>query len=475
MNQDRLKSAALGFVSAGWWPTLLLLVVTAAIGPAIGGAVRPVFVVGCAAAGWLAWRTSTAAHVQSAILLFAFAPFVRRLVDLAAGFDQSSIMLIGPLLFILTPLPSLWTLLSTTNRPRNPWLIPPLIVLGCIVYGAALSMFQNDWFNAANGVLKWAAPVLYAIALQQRVDSSGELVNALARVFMIVLPITGLYGVWQYVDPQPWDQFWMNYASITSAGYPFPYMVRVFSTMNGPASYATFTATGLLLVGFLRPGWQSLIAMMPAALGLLLSLYRTGWIALALGVLFCMFFQSTRKRALSTGLGIAGAATAAVLFTPFADTITSRLESLGSGAEDGSGNERLEEFVTLWNTPDSMVVGSGFTVTDVGVAGAMPIDGQIIASWVTFGIPIGLLCLAAYVWAGVWATSAAWRMPTREGVVLGALAFGAIVIQMPLTALSSGEVSALFWMLVAMACPIDQTAALAPAAGLPLQQVRTEA
>jgi O-antigen ligase len=334
-------------------------------------------------------------------------------------------------------------------------------------------MFQNDWFNAANGVLKWAAPVLYAIALQQRIDSSGELVNALARVFMVVLPITGLYGVWQYVDPQRWDQFWMNYASITSAGYPFPYMVRVFSTMNGPASYATFTATGLLLVGFLRPGWQSLIAMMPAALGLLLSLYRTGWIALALGVLFCMFFQSTRRRALSTGIGIAAAATAAVLFTPFGDTITARLESLGSGSEDGSGSERLEEFVTLWNTPDSMVIGSGFTVTDVGVAGAMPIDGQIIASWVTFGIPIGLLCLTAYVWAGAWATSAAWRMPTREGVVLGALAFGAIVIQMPLTALSSGEVSALFWMLVAMACPIDQTAPRTAAASLPLRQAQT--
>lgn len=463
----------MGFMSAGWWPTLLLLVATAAIGPAVGGVIRPVFVLGCAAAGWYAWRTSAAAHVQSALLLFAFAPFVRRLVDLGAGFDQSSIMLIGPLLFILMPLPSLWTWLSLTERPRNPWLVPPVIVLGCIVYGAALSMFQNDWFNAANGVLKWAAPVLYAIALQQRVDDTGDIVNALARMFLVMLPVTGLYGVWQYVDPQAWDRFWMNYASITSAGYPFPYMVRVFSTMNGPASYATFTATGLLLVGFLRPGWQSLLAMMPAALGLLLSLYRTGWIALALGVLFCMFFQSTRRRALSTGLGIAAAAVAAVLFTPFGETITTRLQSLGSGGEDGSGTERLEEFVTLWNTPDSMVVGSGFTVTDVGVAGAMPIDGQIIASWVTFGIPVGLLCLVAYVWAGAWATSAAWRMPTREGVVLGALAFGAIVVQMPLTSVASGEVSALFWMLVAMACPIEVTASHGEPPVLPLRQVES--
>jgi hypothetical protein len=162
-----------------------------------------------------------------------------------------------------------------------------------------------------------------------------------------------------------------------------------------------------------------------------------------------------------------------VLFTPFGDVITARLETLGSGAEDGSGNERLEEFVTLWNSPDSMVVGSGFTFTDVGVAGAMPVDGQIIASWLTFGIPVGLLCLAAYIWIAAWSTSAAWRMPTKEGVVLGALSLGGILIHMPLTAIASGEISVLFWMIFAMACPLDQTVKQDQIVPLPLQEART--
>ncbi|KAA0076170.1 O-antigen ligase family protein [Tardiphaga sp. P9-11] len=473
MNQGRLKSGPVDFVLSGWLPTALLLIVTAAVGPAMGGLSRPLFVLGCAATGWLAWRRSTAAHVQSAILLFAFAPLVRRIVDVTVGYDQSSIMLIGPLMFVLTSLPSLWAVLSSPERLRNPWLIAPFIVLGCVAYGAMLSVFQNDWLGAATGALRWGAPVLYGLALQQRSNSDGELVNAMARIFLVVLPLTGLYGIWQYVDPPAWDRFWMNYASILSAGYPLPYMVRVFSTMNGPATYATFTATGLLLLGFLRPGWQSLIALAPAALGLLLSLYRTGWIALAVAVAFCMVFRSTRRRALATGLGIVGAAMAAVLFTPFGDVITDRLQSLGSGSEDGSGNERLEEFVTLWNTPDSMVMGSGFSFTDIGVAGTMPVDGQIIASWLTFGIPVGLLCLAAYIWVGVWSTSAAWRMPTKEGVVLGALSLGGILIHLPLTSISSSEISALFWMIFAMACPHDQTVRPAEDATMPLEQTRT--
>jgi O-antigen ligase len=205
-----------------------------------------------------------------------------------------------------------------------------------------------------------------------------------------------------------------------------------------------------------------MLALMPAALGLLLSLYRAAWLALALGVLFCMFFHATRRRAVMTGSGIAAAAAAAVLFTPFGETITNRLQSLGSGAEDGSGAERLEEFVTLWNTPDSMVAGTGFSFTDAGVAGAMPIDGQIIASWLTFGIPVGLLSLAAYLWVACWSVSAAWRMPSREGVVLGALALGAILIHMPLTSIASGEISAMFWMIFAMACPWQKEATRAP-------------
>jgi hypothetical protein len=469
MNQPRLKSAFIAAVLGGCWPTVALLVATAAIGPALGGATRPLFLVGCLATGWLAWRSGVAAHVQSAIILFSFAPFVRRLVDVTAGFDQLSLMLIGPLLFILVSIPSLWVLLSP-GRARNPWLIPCVVVLVCIGYGAALSMFQNDWFNAANGVLKWVAPVLYAMALQQKADSSGQLADAAARAFLFILPVTGVYGVWQYVDPQIWDQLWMNYASITSAGLPLPYMVRVFSTMNGPGSYATFTATGLLLVGFLRPGWQSLFALVPAALGLLLSLYRTACITLALGVLFCMLFQSTRKRAVTTAVGITGAGLAAILFTPFGEVITDRLQSLGSGTEDGSGNERLEEFITLWNMPNSMVGGSGFSVVDAGVAGAMPVDGQIVANWLTLGIPVGLLCLAAYMWVGFWATSAAWRIPTREGVVLGALAFGAILIQMPLASIGSGEMGVLFWMLAAIACPAEQTFEGAAEPMRPLQQ-----
>ena len=59
----------------------------------------------------------------------------------------------------------------------------------------------------------------------------------------------------------------------------------------------------------------------------------------------------------------------AATLTPFADVIGERLATLSEGTQDGSAQERLEQFVTLWNQWDSSLFGIGFTVSDVGSAG----------------------------------------------------------------------------------------------------------
>ncbi|CAL8981936.1 hypothetical protein RHODGE_RHODGE_02879 [Rhodoplanes serenus] len=441
----------------GWVPAALLLAATAVAGPMLGGLARPVFVLGCGAVGWYAWRRGPGEHLQAALVLFAFAPFVRRLVDLSAGYDQAGLMLVGPLLALLAVLPALWRRLES-DRPFDRRFGPLLLVGACVAYATALSMIQGDWMNAASGALKWAVPLVYAAAL---IDAAraDELVRRAAGAFVVILPIIGLYGIWQYVAPPDWDRYWMSFAPIMSAGQPIPFGVRTFSTLNGPASFATFTAVGLLLVGFLRPGWQVLLVA-PAALAFLLSLYRTAWLSLAVGLLFCLAFAVTRRRAGVTLAGLAAAAIVAATLTPFGEVIGDRLATLSDGSQDGSLQERLEQYVTLWSQGDGTLFGSGFTVGDVGSAGVMAIDGMIVACWVAMGIAVGLVCLAGFVWAAGTAIAAAARVGDREAVVIGALACGAL-FQMPLASIASGELGFLFWTFVALA---PAAAAAAPAA-----------
>ena len=433
----------------GWLIAALLIIGMAAVGSALGGLSRPAFVLACGLVGWFAWRQGPATHLQAALILFTFAPLVRRVVDLHIGYDQFGLMLIGPLLAILVPVVHLPRQLETYRVPE--YVMWPLgIVAASVAYAGMLSMGQGDWTNAASGMLKWLAPLLYAALLLVSAERE-ELIKAATSAFAFILPVLGIYAIYQYVDPADWDIYWMQFAPIPSVGQPVPYGIRVFGTMNAPAAFATFTATGLFLIGFSKRPWPALLAM-PAALGLLLSLYRTAWISLAVSILFCLFFAGTRRRAGMILVGIALAVLLAVLFTPFGDIVADRLSTLGEGTQDGSAQERLEEFVTLWNLPDSSLFGSGFTITDVGAAGAMPIDGMIIACWLSMGIMVGGFCLAALLWAIGNALVAAWTDPAPEAVVIGALALGALT-QIPLASITSGENGFLFWTFVVLLTP----------------------
>jgi len=233
-------------------------------------------------------------------------------------------------------------------------------------------------------------------------------------------------------------------------GQPIPYGVRVFSTMNGPASFATFTAAGLLLVTFLRPRWYALLLAAPAALAFFLSLYRTAWISLAVGVLFCLFFAASRRRAGIIVAGLLAAAAIAIVATPFGELIAERLASLGDGIGDDSAQERLDQYVTLWTMWDSSLFGVGFSTTDVGTAGAMAVDGMIISLWLSAGLVIGMICLIAIIWVAGNAIAATWRDASAEAIMLGALACGALV-QLPLANLTSGESGFLFWTFAVLA------------------------
>jgi hypothetical protein len=230
--------------------------------------------------------------------------------------------------------------------------------------------------------------------------------------------------------------------------------------MNGPASFATFTAIGLLVVGFSRLRWEALLLTIPAAMSLLLSSYRTAWISLAVGILFCTLFRATRVKASFVLVGLVVAVIVAATLTPFGDMISDRVASLGEGSKDGSAQERLDEFVTLWNQPDSSALGIGFTTTDAGSAGTMPVDGMIVACWLVMGIVVGLICLAALIWAALMTIWESFMDTSREAVVIGALGCGAL-IQLPLANITSSESGFLFWTFAVLLTSAPLTTAAA--------------
>ena len=432
-----------------WLPAVVLIVVTSLIAPLIGALCRPLFLTGCVLVGYFAWARSPGEHLQAAIVLFSLAPFVRRVVDLTAGFDAAGTMIAGPLLAILVPISELRVLLLPA-RATDRFMALFIVMGACLAYCTLLTIANGEWSQAISNMLKWGAPLVYGAALYLRKPDRVEVVRDATAAFAVVLPITGLYGLYQYIDPPLWDRYWLAHASITSAGLPEPYLVRVFSTMHAPAAFASFTAIGLMLVVFLRRGWPAYLSILPAVLALLLSLYRTAWLSLAVSVSICLLFPSTRGKSISAILVVALAVIAALALSPFGEVIGDRLSTLANLSDDGSGNERLAQFATLYNRPDSTLFGSGFASVDVGVAGAEPVDGMFVACWGSMGIVVGLLYLAALFAVIFGAIKHSLNDIRPEVIVLGALACGSLV-QVPLANITSGELGFLFWTFATLA------------------------
>lgn len=435
------------WAASGWLIALVFIGGFTVVGGFLGGLGRPLFVLGCLGVAYLSWRKSIYAHFQASLVLFSFAPFIRRIVDLGAGYDELGLMLIGPLLALLVPVADLRHLLDR-RTPVDSRLGPLALAGACVLYAGVLSLLQGKMNDMASGLIKWMTPILYAAVLVYRADRD-RLLDAAVRAFFVILPITGLYGIIQYVDPQAWDAYWMEFAPIMSIGQPVPYGVRIFSTMNAPASFATFTAGGLLLVAFLRSGWISFLVAAPSSLALLLSLYRTAWISMALALMFCLLFSTTRIKAQMIAIALVIAGAVAVTIPPFSDVIGDRLATLGQGSQDGSFQERLTQYYTLWMMPDSSLVGVGYTTSDVGSAGQMPVDGQIIACWLMMGIIGGILCLCSLGWAISAALFQALMDRSREAVIVGGMAMGSLM-QIPLANIMASEAGFLFWSFVVL-------------------------
>ena len=218
---------------------------------------------------------------------------------------------------------------------------------------------------------------------------------------------------------------------------------------------------GMLLVGIVDAQWLSAIILFPCVVGILLSTYRTAWLGLVTGVIICLVFAATRRRAAAFMIIAAGIVFVTLVATPFDDVVTKRLETLQQGRNDGSVSERLAEYdVMLSISSVSSFVGHGFTrptgsefanAGGSGAAGIPLVDGQIIFCWYAMGLPISLICVAAMSWAGFQA------MSVKTGNALTDVALRAVVasmlVQLPLASVASGELSVLFWAFIGLAYP----------------------
>lgn len=337
--------------------------------------------------------------------MWMVSPEVRRLVDYQNGFDASNPISLAP--YLVTAL-ALFTLLRHLPKLQlDRYLSIGLILLG-ISYGYVVGVISVGPAAATFDLLKWLLPVVFAFYLMVHWRSYPEHGRAIERVFAWGVLLLGLYGLWQYLSPPPWDIYWMESAPIDSIGLPEPFRVRVFSTLNSPGPFSVVIMAGLLLL-LSRGSTLRWPALGVGLVAFLLSLVRSTWGASVLAVLFMISQQSRlRSRLLISMMVTIVLATPLLYISPVAEGIGERLGTVTNLEDDTSFQERLNFYRDFAPQAFLNPLGSGMGTTGVatklnssgGELGELGnFDGGVMEIPLTLGWPGsvlyvgGLLCL----------------------------------------------------------------------------------
>jgi hypothetical protein len=284
-------------------------------------------------------------------------PFARRFIEIKSGYMVTSPILLAP--YIVT-LPCLFTLLRHAPKLMRRHLFPFALCLASMCYAYIVGIVSTGIAAASYGLLVWFVPLLLGFHFAMQWDIYPTVRNVMRKTLVITVLVMGVYGVYQFLRPLPWDLFWIYAARMTVLGNPQPMQFRVFSTLNSPAPFAVIMMASLLVVVSQRSklAW---LAMGAGATALLLTTVRTAWLSWALGFLIFAWYVPFRSISrivfpLASLAVLVGIVTA---FTPLGDVILKRFQSFGTLHDDFSLHERANLYAAITDRVLNTPMGEG--------------------------------------------------------------------------------------------------------------------
>jgi len=395
-------------------------------------------------------KRSRAAFVGFIFWLWLLTPFIRRVVEWRSGTTSStSAILLAPYAAIGIAALALAPKLNLLAGRRT---MPLFFALGAIGYGIVVGILHYSFSGLPQAVIAWALPPIFALFLYAEQAEQESIYKAFEAVMVAGLLVIGAYGIYQFFMLPEWDAQWMIASDLHSIGLPEPFEVRVFSTMNSPQVFAAFCAAGLLIA--LRSHLKIRFLAIPAGIiALVLSLSRTAWMGLAVGVvyLFCKISNKQRVRILAVAGCSLGISLVALQVPEVNTIVTARFQSLANPQGDDSYQARAHDYDMLVQEMIDDPFGSGLsadTSSDQTAPGAAVArqDSSITASLLSLGMlgagifALGLLLAGISIFTG---TGSAASIGARATLL-------SIAIEAPFNNVVSGPVGFLLWCCVGL-------------------------
>ncbi|MCY7320820.1 MAG: O-antigen ligase domain-containing protein [Phormidesmis sp. CAN_BIN36] len=377
------------FYPAPAWIAILSLVLFSALCLVVqvGGVLRYAFPAGSLAiAAFLYWRYPLL-YVGFTWWIWFLAAFVRRLVDVQAGWADPNPVLLAP--FFVT-IVSLITFAKELPKAIKGAGLPFALCMMGVIYGFLVGLINSPPQTVVVPLLNWLAPVAFGYHLYSNWRIYPDLRQLLQRVFMWGVLVMGAYGVVQFLIAPGWDRFWLQNQATLVFGTPNPLGIRVFSTMHSPQPFACVMVAGL----FLLLASQSSLRFPASGLGylsLLLSLARSAWLSwiVALVVFLPSLKPKLQIQLILTLLVMMIVVLPLTTIDPFASVISARVQTIFSGQNDVSYAERSQGYSTVLTDAVTNIpgLGMGFVLKDASIGSN---DSGILTLLLTLGW-LGLL------------------------------------------------------------------------------------
>jgi O-antigen ligase len=362
------------------------------------GLLRLVFPAATCVFGYSLYRKNESYFLSFVLWIYMLAPLLRRLVDWRTYYQEQSYILLAPLLVTLIPAIDIRSrLVSVSPIVRSV----AMLALAGICYGFGVGLLKHPGADVFLACGTWTAPItlcIFAASLRERKD----LDRVLSRTLLWGVALMAAYGIYQFAVAPPWDTYWLVNISKGAAsldpsfGQPRPFAIRVWSTMNAPGPFATSLGVALIWLA-IRKDVSSLVVMGFGYLALLLTLGRSAWLQVVLGLLVILFGCRPRPplKGLLTLLAVLALLGLSLAQVPqFAD-IQQRFQSFSHLGRDDSANERRDMYKYMADMLLASPAGHGLDTT-TNVHG-YPLDSSLVTVFYMLGW-IGASCyLSSFV------------------------------------------------------------------------------
>ncbi|MFF2094262.1 O-antigen ligase family protein [Paenibacillus sp. NPDC058174] len=343
-----------------------------------------------------------AALVPYIVGCWVFSPELRRIVDWAQGeYTQLSLILILP--HIVTCALVFSIMKNRANRSlreefKSNKFYP--FIIAAYAYATLLGLILNK-IAGMYDMIGYLAPALIAPYFFLRPFTPAEL-NKMIRICVSFALLVSIYGWIQYLTLPAWDAFWIENANMTSIGNAAPLDFRMFSTMTSQGPVAVFLGT-MLVIMIVNKEWRGKwgwIGVMLVASALSITLVRSAWVTLILGLIgYIACMDKGKKISKIITIIVIGACFYAVISKlPGAENVTARLETFQNMGDDNSFRARIGLVIDATPVILKNPLGGGFgsvgrgTVLGDGTsfAGLGSLDNGYLGVFAIFGVVGGL-------------------------------------------------------------------------------------